>query len=228
MVKVHRLASILAAAMLLSAWQSAMAQNHRKEASSPAARRDELAKVQELLGDPDPLMRLSNMEAIVNSGDGLRIQIALRTALSGDDPALRGLATRAYIATTQQVDFDIKLPPAIQKQYDAAEGDQSKLAPILRNVEVREASAAGFHFRLVFKDYTISQSSGTVAAEGADAKFTVSGERFFTHIPTRFGGLGTICDVEFRPSRDLLLDGTLWCASFGTASPKLIISAAMF
>ena len=48
----------------------------RRLAPSPEARRDEIAKVAEMLADPDPLMRLTNMEAIVKSGDTLKLQVA--------------------------------------------------------------------------------------------------------------------------------------------------------
>ncbi len=54
-----------------------------------------MARVSEVLSDPDPNARAAGLEAILDSGDATRIQMALRLAFQSDDSNLRALALRA-------------------------------------------------------------------------------------------------------------------------------------
>lgn len=189
--------------------------------SSPQERRDQMAKVQEMLADPDPLLRLANMESIVNSGDSLRLQVALRAALSSDDADLRGLAMRAFLATRKEVVFDIVLPPPMQKQVDDARFDRSAL----QDLEKRFSFLPGLlgfasKFQLRFKDYAFSQDRGTVESANA-ANFSITGDKFSTLVSiNNYSG----CYIDFVPSRRLTFEGTMACGSW----PKLSISAPIF
>ena len=203
---------LLLVTALMGAVSAAAAQDH-----SPQERREDLAKVQEMLADPDPLMRLANMEALVGSGDALKIRIAIRTAFASNDADLRGLAMRAYLATQRDITFDVSLPPAIQKQYDSATPstmqDLTRQYPFLPSL-----SNAAFRVHLKLIDYTLGQDSGKVEAQG-DAPFTITGDKFSTQVPVPYSG---VCYIDFWPSRKLTLDGTLAC---GGVWPKLAITA---
>ncbi len=188
---------------------------------SPADRRDQIAKVQEMLADPDPMMRLANMESIVNSGDLLKLQVALRTALSSDDAALRGLAMRAYLATRKEITFDIVLPAPIQKQVDAAQFDQTALQELSRKYDfLRFVLAQSSRFHLTFDDYSFNQDVGTLES-ARKASFSITGDKLSTLVPLI--GLGT-CYVDFKPTRNLTFEGTMACGPW----PKLAISAPIF
>lgn len=217
----RRLPPLLLAAALAASAPAAVPAQERADgggaaARTPQERRDQLAKVQEMLADPDPLLRLANMEAIVASGDALKIRIAIRTAFASDDTELRGLALRAYLATHKEITFDVLLPPAAQKQYDATSPD--KVQEIYRQYPFLERLyGAAFRFRLMLTDYTLGQDGGTLQS-GNEGHFTITGERFSTFVGVR--DIGS-CYVDFWPGRKQTLDGTLACGSW----PKLAITA---
>lgn len=189
--------------------------------SSPAERRDQIAKVQEMLADPDPLMRLANMEAIVNSGDPLKLEVALRTALSSDDVELRGLAMRAYLATRKEITFDIVLPPPIEKQVDAARFDSTALRNLGGKYDfLGHVLSVSSKFHLVFKEYAFAQDRGTVEAQN-DAPFTITGDKFSSLVA--LPGLGN-CYVDFRPTPQRAFEGSMACGNW----PPLTISAPVF
>jgi hypothetical protein len=188
-------------------------------AFSPEARRDEIAKVQEMLADPDPLMRLTNMEAIVNSGDPLKLQIALRTALSGDDKELRGLALRAYLASRKEITFEVIVPPEVQAAFNAAQSDTRASQTFNQKYPfhaylTREAS----RFQLGFPDYAFAQDRGTVNSGGRNSSFTITGDRLTTMLWLHNWGS---CYVDFTPTRRQAFEGTLACGPW----PKLKITA---
>jgi hypothetical protein len=190
--------------------------------SSPQERRDQIAKVQEMLADPDPLLRLANMEAIVSSGDALKIMIATRTAFASDDADLRGLAMRAYLATHREITFDVLLPPAIRQQYDTATpgtlkdlNQQYSFLPALRQ--------AAFRIHLKLTEYTLGQDNGKVASDNYTSEFTITGEKFSTRLLMTY--FGVYCYIDFSSSRRQTLDGTLACEKDW---PKLAISAPIF
>src|ERR1700728_4808787 len=116
-----------AVAISCAAWTAAQTSAPRPPPKSSQARQEELAKVQELLSDPDPNARLANMEEIVKSGDATRLQVALRIVFHSDDPNMRALGLRAYIASLHELTFDIELPAQAQRQYDDAQADDDKM-----------------------------------------------------------------------------------------------------
>lgn len=189
--------------------------------TSPAERRDQIAKVQEMLADPDPMMRLANMEAVVNSGDSLKLLVALRTALSSDDADLRGLAMRAYLATRKDITFNVVLPATIQKQFEAAQFDQAALQDLGRKylfLPTLLSISSKIHLR--FKDYAITQDQGSLETDRI-ASFSIMGDRLssFAYIPA----VG-FCYIDFAPTRKLTFEGALACGPW----PKLTISAQVF
>lgn len=85
----------------------------------------ELQAVPEAINDPDPLMRLAQLEAIVAENDATKVQLALRTAFTVDDPNIRALALRAHFASYRTVVIETELPDevkeALARDQEAAE-----------------------------------------------------------------------------------------------------------
>lgn len=199
-------------------------------AQSPQARRDQLAKIQEMLGgEPDPLMRLANMEAIVASGDQTQIRLAVRMALASDDKDLRALAFRAYLASARELVFSITLPDAIQKKYDAVRNSPDDLRAFYetRNYEfIRHLHNWNMLLDVNVEKYSIEKNSGVLAEHSNQRNvgdFIVVGD---TAKATIFYS-GFTCAISVTPTRNLDLVGTLSCANFN-AAPRLNISTGMF
>ncbi len=188
-------------------------------ASSPEARRDEIAKVQEMLADPDPLMRLTNMEAIVKSGDALKLQVALRTAFAGDDKELRGLALRAYLASRKEITFDVVPPADVQAAFEATRSDPAAVRTFnQRNPFYAYLTRSASRFQLSFPDYSFAQDRGTAYSERRSGSFTITGDRLTTMLPLHNWGE---CYVDFAPTSRQAFEGTLACGPW----PRLAIRA---
>ena len=178
-----------------------------------------------MLSDPDPMMRLANMESIVRSGDGVRIGIAIRTAFASDDPQLKGLAMRAYLATHKNLMFDIALPAALQAQYDSASPpamqELFKLYPYSKRL-----SRAAFKLHFLITEYNFGDNDGAITSYDHDyraVKFTVTGAKTASYLLVV--DLDANCFVDFQAAKTLTLDGTLACQG---EWPKLSISAPAF
>jgi hypothetical protein len=190
-------------------------------AQSVQARRDQLVKVQEQLADPDPLVRLAYMEEIMSSGDALRMQIAMRTAFASDDPDLRAIALRGYLAGHKEFTFDIVLPPAMQKAYEErtpkTEAELDRTYPQLRTLV---AWSQRIHF--IVTDYKFGDSSGEMktTTSGA-AKFNFTGDTVSTVQELSYVGQ---CYFDFGPTNKQTLDGTMSCPNW----PKLVIRTRAF
>jgi hypothetical protein len=207
---------------------------HRDDPAAIAARRDDLAKVKEMLSDRDPLMRLANLEAIINSGDALRIQVALRFAFQTDDADLHALAMRAYVASHKQIQLNIHLPDPVQKQFDEAMADPEKYKlffdqPGNQHYFVQQLATQGFKVQYRFSKYDVSNTTGTIqdtTYNGEDylSVFTISGDRLTASV--RNVGFDT-CRVEVRPVGGMFT-GSIGCAFFGRPSPRLEVSGAVF
>lgn len=110
------------------------------------ARHGELQAVIDAINDPDPLMRLAQLEEILRKGDATEVQLAIRTAFQLDDPNIRSLALRAHFASFRTFIIDVKLPEEITSQIDGkdteakARWEENGLYKFLRN--------QGYHFSL--------------------------------------------------------------------------------
>jgi hypothetical protein len=172
-----------------------------------------------MLADPDPLMRLTNMESIVKSEDSLKLQAALRTAFAGDDKELRGLALRAYLATRKEITFEVMLPPEVQAAYDTSRSDPSAERAFKQKYPFHTyLTGSANRFQLGFPDYAFAQDRGTAYSERRNGSFTITGERLTTMLPLHNWGQ---CYVDFAPTRRQAFEGTLACGPW----PKLAITA---
>jgi len=200
-----------------------------------AARRDDLAKVKEMLSDRDPLMRLANLEAILNSGDALRIQVALRFAFQTDDADLHALAMRAYVASHKQIQLNIHLPAEVQKQFDEAMANAEKYKLFFeqqgdpQHYYVSRLAAQGFKVQYRFTKYDVSNTTGTIQdatfnGEDGLSVFTISGDRLTA---SARNALMETCRVEFRPVGGMFT-GSIGCTAWGRPFPRLEVSGAVF
>jgi hypothetical protein len=192
------------------------------------ARRDQLAKIPELLADPDPNARLANLEAIMASNDATMIPLALRLAFQSDDANLRSLAMRAYIANLKEVTFDILLPAQVASQWEAVLNDPHKIDELVRAYGyMGRLATIGFRVHLTFTRYNSAEPTGEVQVSGGQAApFTISSDRLSVKAEVR--GVGQ-CYLDFRPSNDMTLRGTMTCEPYGSIHyPKLGISAPIF
>ena len=187
---------------------------------TPQERREQLAKVQEQLGDPDPLMRLAYMEDIMASGDGLRMQIAMRTAFASDDPDLRAIALRAYLASHKEFTFDVILPPDLQKLVDSATSgtrqELNKRYPFLVTL-----TNYAYKIHLKVTDYKMEENVGGMVANAGEAPFSITGDELSMMIT--LANIGP-CYIDFSPTRKQALEGTIACGQW----PKLGITTRAF
>ncbi len=228
----------IALAISYAPWMAAQTSAPRPPPKSSQARQEELAKVQEMLSDPDPNARLANMEDIVNSGDPTRLQLALRIVFHSDDQNMRALGVRAYIATLHEITFEIQLPAQTQRQYDEAQGDEDKMNLLLKQYPYLNVFASiGFRIRVIFSKYDITKSGGVLIDPSAPkfdgpGEFTISGDRVSGTVFVRWGGFGdTLCSLDFRPTTDMHLKGAFSCGASVTNRimvPRLSISAPIF
>jgi hypothetical protein len=224
----------LVIALVTSAVQLGNSQTNSKNSSSnsPDARAEDLAKIKEALADPDPLRRLAMLESTINSGDELRIQVALRLAFQSDDSDLRALALRGYIANRKAILFDIQLPPPLQKAYQDALADPDKTTAFFNtHPYARVLSQIGFRVQYAFSKFTAANSTGLIAdstrgVNAETAQFSISGDRLAASVETV--ALGS-CRVDFRPIASVF-KGALACnfSYGGGPAPKLDVSAPVF
>jgi hypothetical protein len=194
------------------------------------ARRDQLAKIPELLADPDPNQRLANMEAILDTNDSIMIQLALRAAFQSDDVNLRSLAMRAYIASAKELTFDLLVPGTVKSQFDAVQFDPRGKSEFFNTYSYMSLlENVGFKDHLVFQRYSRTDSTGTLfdASHMNDPNvFNVSGDRLTVRVRENWNG---ICYLDFRPMNDMTLQGTMSCEpGGGRPFPKLMITSPIF
>jgi hypothetical protein len=226
----------LLAAGLAAATAAAQPQSKLSGPVQIEAKRAELALIQEQLADPDPLKRQAAILTIVESGDAMKIDFALRIALASDDASVRAIALRAYMANLKELDFDIQSPPEIQRQLDAAlNSDPDRMQDLFKRYPYLGYLSQNFHFRLHlrFKDYSMSRSTGVVTGGGNYPEtFTVSGDRVSANGSLLWNGP---CTFEFQPQSLVrnsppVLKGTLMCSQRDnyTIFPRMTITAPLF
>jgi hypothetical protein len=202
-------------------------------AFSAQERHDQLARVQEMLTDPDPLMRQANLEAIVKTGDQAQIRIALKIAFASDDKELRALAMRAYLAAAKQIVFEIKLPAQLQKAYDNVKYNPEELAALTGKPGYGFiASLQAWHmmYDISIESFDMNANQGRFAQTTNKERrgtFTVVGDMVQGQGEYSVGEYTRQCQVSFRPTREMTLSGTLAC-DFGSNAPPQTITAPLF
>ena len=207
-------------------------------AASPMERREELLKVQEMINDPDPLMRIANFEDIVRSKDAFKVETAIKLAMTSQDKSLRSLATRAYFAAFRVVALEPVLPPDLARKWENAAGDSEARQRLARsNTTINAAFLLSFveggKIRFLFSDVDPSLNQGTVAftVDGVkpsrrEVTYRVLGERIVFNTSIKFAGYTPDCDVELRGTKDLEIVGKVVCQHLEVG--PLDVTATMF
>ncbi|WP_312367310.1 hypothetical protein [Ensifer sp.] len=130
--------SAVAAAMMASTTSLAHA--------DVTARYGELQAVLDAINDPDPLMRLAQLEEILKKGDATEVQLAIRTAFQVSDPNVRSLALRAHFASFRTFIITAELPEAMQAVLDGK--DQEAIKDLSGNRLYGFLKDQGFQFSL--------------------------------------------------------------------------------
>ena len=202
------------------------------EAGTAEQRRAQLAEVQKKLTDPDPDMRQAYMEEIIASEDAAQIRIALRMAFTGDDQDLRATAMRGYLASAKEIVFDMKMPDAIQKQYDKAKMNPADLKE-LENAQgyyfINTYDGWHMTFDVLLTSYQMKSNAGKFGIKlnsSPAGSFTVVGDTVKGDISYQQGAYQSNCQIQFKPTPDLKLVGTLNCNI--QLTPPITITAPLF
>ncbi|MBC7282745.1 hypothetical protein [Hoeflea sp.] len=83
----------------------------------------ELQSVIDAINDPDPLMRLAQLEEILENGNATDVQLAIRTAFTLDDPNVRSLALRAHFAGFRTFVVTAGLPESVKEVLAGSDKD---------------------------------------------------------------------------------------------------------
>lgn len=97
------------------------------------ARYGELQAVIDAINDPDPLMRLAQLEEILAKGNATDVQLAIRTAFGVDDPNVRSLALRAHFASFRSFIVTADYPEEIKTILDGK--DEKSKEQVKKNYE---------------------------------------------------------------------------------------------
>lgn len=108
------------------------------------ARYGELQAVIDAINDPDPVMRLAQLDEILKKGDATEVQLAIRTAFSVEDPNVRSLALRAHFAGFKTFVITAQLPEEWQKAIDST--DKDMIEKVDRSILIRLFRDLGYQF----------------------------------------------------------------------------------
>jgi hypothetical protein len=229
MTKIKMLGAAATTALALSAAVPAFAQVDKRAA--------EFTHMQLLLTQGDANKRSAELEAIVNGGDRLKTELAIRVAAASDDARLRSLAMLGYMKHVDILRFAIRLAPPVQQTLDKAAANPQTLKEFLdRYSHIREIHNVNYRFEAAFTDVDTRTGRGQVALsthdgiKGRRASFQVVGDRVqFTVMTYVSGAQRGECAYEFRATKELRLYGTLACPSWGNpAMPPVTITADMY
>lgn len=189
--------------------------------ADPMDRYFELQEVIEQINDPDPLMRIAMLEQILAEGDATKVQLAIRAALTIDDPNVRSLALRTHFAAYSHFIITADYPEEIKTVM--ASGDGSGLQELRRTygnmfqmfdtighqfiLEAKHAAPGGDHFE-VYALNNVNGPSDRAKGEGniRGALITIqTTAQIFTH-PNYYR-----CKFEFGEYEGLTATGTGSC-----------------
>jgi len=199
------------------------------QTTSAQQRRDDLARVRELVNDPDPLQRIPNFEEIIAEGDTVKLQIAIRAALTSNDAMLRGLAFRAYMGGVRRFLADLALEASIQQRLDraAAQGAQQLAVQRQQLAHVAElVDGTAMRADIEVREFDLRSGRGKLQFNWPyqqPVEFQINGDRLITQLA--IANVGN-CPLEMRPTSELQLEGYFVCQ--GTGFGRVHISAPMF
>lgn len=169
------------ALLLMSVCDEAFSQDRRS-----SSREDELRSIPDrIAGEPDSIKRLVSMEGIIREGDALKTQLAIKSALGVDDPELRGLALRAFLASQRNIIVDV-----------GKEGETAKTTPPTLRFQV--------------KSFDIGSGRGSLQGGGYTFDLDITGDSLRFDVG-RLLDSNADCEVALSPARNFRLTGTARC-----------------
>jgi len=182
---------------------------------------------------PDRDLNLANFEQIMESNDVRRIEIAIRTLIASEDPVLRGIAMRGYIAVTQSIIFDVALPADVMRIVEQSRNSQNPFQGIAPpHSYITLLSFGQFRVSVHFQPTGINSVRGVVAPSAPVAQaagrteYVVRGDRITFEMAPAFIN-GVRCSFELRPERNAHIAGTMTCSDRMFTRPIALI-APMF
>ena len=197
--------------------------------SSVEERAQQLKAVVPSVTSPDRDLNIANFEQLMESGDARRIEIAIRTLVSSDDPVLRGMAMRGYIAVTRDLVLEAVLNQAEMKVLTEAraqpDGVRNLHSPY---AHLSQMATVGFKFPLVFEITSIKEPRGKVMEPyyKQPVNYTVRGDRI-TFAIAAMSNVSVKCEFELAPKKDATIGGTMTCPHEYFTKP-VIVAAPMF
>lgn len=176
-------------------------------AQTAAERHAQLTEVADMIsGEPDPLMRIANLETIVAKGDRLMTEMAIRNAMAIDDKPLRSVALAAYLRSARDMTFHWPVPSDVQKSLSR------KKPPRSAQYIARANSQVGGRVVVRLAEF---DDDGSFKIEKHGAVYEAStgrivGDRIEFRARMVFGAF---CNFAMHPSKSLVLDGTMTCES---------------
>jgi len=180
------------------------------------ARYGELQGVVDAINDPDPLMRLAQLEEILKKGDATEVQLAIRTAFTVDDPNIRSLALRSHFTGFRTFVVTAELPEDIKKVLTGS--DKSALQSLQSSYQLRFFQDLGY--QLSFQSESPSTSelefktkfmSDGRQREGFDGSGNIRGGMMTIVTPIYFPSSERTCSLEFTRYEGFTLKGTGSC-----------------
>lgn len=180
---------------------------------APAQNRAEaLREVPEkVCSDPDDQARIQHMEAIVRENDPVKLLIAQRCAFASDDPVLRSIAFRAYLATTPSTNLEIVLDRSHIEGYRRAIENGSLRRFSNTHPHVEYMARIGYGLLLRILEFDFSTGRGVVSVTRRE-RFPVQirADRLVFQTPIDIGPTVN-CTIDLRPTRDYRLVGSMRC-----------------
>jgi hypothetical protein len=199
---------------------------------NPEARAGELRAVVGKVTTPDRELNVANLEAIVTEGDVSKSQLAIRTALSGEDALLRSVAMRAYLASTKTIVVETLLPPDGIRVRDQTLARGERLTALRGPLEyISYLGGNQYRIHLYFGDVDVRTGRGFVSLDPKlQPQFRVElatrGERVTFRLPVRFVShrQPVLCGFDLQASKDFQIIGSMACQDGAFPAPIRLTS----
>jgi hypothetical protein len=215
----HVVACAMACGVLVAAGDAAAQQAQRREA---------LAKVVEGVNDPDPLMRIANLEDILARGNATETQLAIKAAMAGNDPELRSIALRGYMVSTRDLYLDSRPAPEVQRRVEDPDAKEQEIATMRSQIaQWRAVTGDRLHVRLDKLDARTGRFSayGMNQLDKLDERVRGDGNIVGSRIRMSFAVWNLRrCTVDLAPTSALTLEGSATCDNM----PRMLLTMPMF
>lgn len=200
---------------------------------TPEQRAAQLREVVGLVTSPDRDLNIAQFERIMQSGDARRIELAVRALIVSEDPVLRGMAMRGYIAVTQEIELEVVLSANEMRVLGQARAQPDGVRLIEPpNQHLFLLSLAQFRAKLWFDRSEINDGRGFVqslpgriTSTNFRTNYVVRGDRITFRLALFENG--PVCDFELSPGTDASIDGVIACLDNRFRGP-VQLNARMF